>query len=310
MTINTSSFIGKDIISISDLSKDEMLYVLNVAKDLEMKSQRMLRDKVVATLFFEPSTRTRLSFESAANKLGARIIGINDVASSSAKKGETLSDTIRMVDAYADVIVLRHGLEGSARRAAEVAKHPVINGGDGANQHPTQTLLDLYAIKKTQGDLENKSVAIVGDLKYGRTAHSLAHALSLFNCELYFIAPEGLEMPKYILDELIARNTNVTILSSFEEILPKLDILYMTRIQKERFIEEHEYNKIKYSFRLEKKHLANVKPSFRILHPLPRVDEIHTNVDTTPYAHYFTQAADGVYVREALLSLLLGGIDK
>ncbi len=304
-----NTLFGRDIISITELDKCTILKILDKAQVCEKSTQPVLSDKLIATLFFEPSTRTRLSFESAAQRLGSKILGFSDSVNTSTSKGESLSDTIRMVSSYADAIILRHKLEGSARRASEVSSVPIINAGDGSNQHPTQTLLDLYAIVKTQGSLHGKKIAIVGDLKYGRTAHSLAYALSLFECSLYFIAPKGLEMPQYICDELAENKCSVTVCDSFEEILPKLDILYMTRIQKERFVDEYEYDKIKYSFRLEKKHLASVKDSFKILHPLPRVDEIHTNVDDTQYAHYFQQAADGVYVREALLGLLLGGFE-
>ena len=305
-----SFFLNKSIISISDMSKEDVLCVLSYAKICENLTEPLLKGKVIASLFFEPSTRTRLSFEAAANKLGARVISVTDVLASSAVKGETLSDTIRMVEGYVDCIILRHNLEGSARLASQVSSKPVINAGDGANQHPTQTLLDLYAIVKTQKKIDGLTIAIAGDLKYGRTAHSLAIALSLFDCTIICISPKGLEMPDYILQVLEKRKRKVICSESFQEHIAQLDILYMTRIQKERFVEEIEYQKIKSEYRLEKKHLVSVKPHLKILHPLPRVDEIHTDVDTTPYAHYFKQATDGLFVRQALLGLILGGFDE
>ncbi|MFT4312909.1 MAG: aspartate carbamoyltransferase [Candidatus Woesearchaeota archaeon] len=306
--ISQSSLQNRDILSIWELSKDEILEILQKAHECEIAHSDNLHNKIVATLFFEPSTRTRLSFESAAQRVGAKILGFSDISNTSVTKGETLSDTIRMVSSYADAIVLRHKLEGAARRASEVSTVPIINAGDGSNQHPTQTLLDLYAIYKTQGSIEQKTVALIGDLKYGRTAHSLAYALSLFSCKLVFISPKGLEMPTHICEMLDERQTQYEQVSSFPSDVSNFDILYMTRIQKERFVDEYEYNNIKHSFRIELSHTKNLKKTCKILHPLPRVDEIHTDVDNTPYAHYFQQAADGVYVRQALLLLLLGGV--
>ena len=303
------NFKGKDIISIRDLSKEEILHVLSTAENIERKPQpEVLKHKIMATLFFEPSTRTRLSFESAMSGLGGKVIGFADPAVTSTKKGETLWDTIKIVEGYSDVIVIRHPIEGSARLAAEASSKPVINAGDGSNQHPTQTLLDLYAIKKIQGKLDNLHIAMVGDLKYGRTVHSLAAALSHFNPTFYFIAPNALQMPQTYLDELKEKKISYVIEQDLLKVSKKLDILYTTRIQKERFIDPVEYQKFKGVYKLDTSLLEHIKKDLKIMHPLPRVDEIDTSLDETEHAVYFEQAANGVHVRKALLALVLGKI--
>jgi aspartate carbamoyltransferase catalytic subunit len=297
----------RSLVSIDDFSTEEILKVLDLAVEFEKQPVRkLLEGKVIATLFFEPSTRTRLSFESAINKLGGKIVGFSDSASSSVSKGETLHDTIKMVSSYCDLIVMRHPIEGSARFASEVASVPVINAGDGANQHPTQTMLDLYSIRKTQGRLDDLNIFMVGDLKYGRTVHSLMMAMSRWNTTFNFIAPEELKMPdefKLYLDNLGLKYYEH---SDFTDIISKADIIYMTRVQKERFSDPMEYEKVKNVYVLRNSMLENTKPNMRILHPLPRVNEIHTDVDSNPKAYYFEQALNGVYTRQAILCTLLG----
>jgi aspartate carbamoyltransferase catalytic subunit len=269
-------------------------------------NQDLLKGKVVASLFFEPSTRTRLSFETAISRLGGRIIGIADPGSSSVSKGETLHDTIKMVTNYADLIVMRHPLEGAARYAAELATVPVINAGDGANQHPTQTLLDMYSILKTQGRLDNLNIFMVGDLKYGRTVHSLLMAMSEFDNQIFnFIAPEELLMPEEYKIHLKERGIRYFEHREFTDIINAADIIYMTRVQKERFSDPIEYEKVKNVYILREKMLRNTKPNVRVLHPLPRVNEIHTDVDSSEKAYYFEQALNGVFAREAIISHIL-----
>ena len=297
----------KDLISITDYSKEDYLRILELAADFEKNpNQRLLEGKVVASLFFEPSTRTRLSFETAINRLGGRIIGFSDAGSSSVSKGETLHDTSRMVSNYVDLIVMRHPLEGSSRYAAEVADVPVINAGDGANQHPTQTLLDMYSILKTQGTLDNINIFLIGDLKYGRTVHSLIMAMSQFENPIFnFIAPDELAMPeeyKLFLKEKGIRYFEHT---EINENINHADIIYMTRVQKERFMDPIEYEKVKNVYILRNKMLANTKPNMRILHPLPRVNEIHPDVDSNEKAYYFEQARNGVYTRQAIIAHIL-----
>jgi len=297
----------KDLISITDYSKEDYLRILELAADFEKNpNQRLLEGKVVASLFFEPSTRTRLSFETAINRLGGRIIGFSDAGSSSVSKGETLHDTTRMVSNYADLIVMRHPLEGSSRYASEVANVPVINAGDGANQHPTQTLLDMYSILKTQGTLDNINIFMIGDLKYGRTVHSLLMALSQFENPIFnFIAPDELAMPeeyKLFLKEKGIRYFEHT---EINENINHADIIYMTRVQKERFMDPIEYEKVKNVYILRNNMLANTKPNMRILHPLPRVNEIHPDVDSNEKAYYFEQARNGVYTRQAIIAHIL-----
>lgn len=298
----------KDIISMRDLSKEEIIHILNTAKDLEDNPKPdLLKGRVVSTLFFEPSTRTRLSFWSAAQRLGAQVLGFDSPDGTSAKKGESLSDTIRMAASYSDVIVMRHPNDGAARLAAEVSSVPVLNAGDGTNQHPSQTLLDLYTIQKEFGKIEGTAIAFVGDLKYGRTVHSLVKALTHFGAKMYFVAPEMLQMPKYILDDLDKEGIEYIMLFDYREIMEKVDVLYMTRIQRERFPDDEEYEKVKNVYILTKDDVVGkAKETMIILHPLPRVNEISTDLDDTKHCLYFKQAANGVPVRQALLSLALG----
>lgn len=297
----------KDLISITDYSKEDYLRILELAADFENNpNQRLLEGKVVASLFFEPSTRTRLSFETAINRLGGRIVGFSDAGSSSVSKGETLHDTIRMVSNYVDLIVMRHPLEGSARYASEVAEVPVINAGDGANQHPTQTLLDMYSILKTQGTLDHINIFMIGDLKYGRTVHSLMMAMTEFENPIFnFIAPEELTMPeeyKLFLNEKGIRYFEHT---EINDNINHADIIYMTRVQKERFMDPIEYEKVKNVYILKNRMLKDTKTNMRILHPLPRVNEIHPDVDKNEKAYYFTQARNGVFTRQAIIAHIL-----
>jgi len=296
----------KNIISIADLSRSDLELILQTAHSLKQTPQPdLLKNKVVASCFFEASTRTRLSFETAVQRLGGSVIGFDSGGNTSlAQKGETLADSVKVIASYADAFFMRHPQEGAARLASEFTSIPVINGGDGSNQHPTQTLLDLFTIYETQARLDNLNIAFVGDLKYGRTVHSLAQALSLFNCNFYFISPEALAMPEYIIEELNERNINFSLHSSIEDVVDQLDILYMTRVQKERF-DETEYQHMKSAFLLNANMLDNVRENLKVLHPLPRIDEINKDVDDTAYAYYFQQAQNGVYARQALLALLL-----
>jgi len=297
---------NNSLVSIADYSKAEILAILDSAADFEANPNRKTLDgKVIATLFFEPSTRTRLSFETAVVRLGGSIIGFSDAATSSSSKGETLNDTIRMVSCYADAIVMRHPLEGAARYAAEVAPVPIINAGDGANQHPSQTLLDLYSILKTQGTLENLNICLVGDLKYGRTVHSLIMAMSHFHPTFHFIAPDELKMPDEY--KVFCKRNNITYTESTElnDSFNDADILYMTRVQKERFQDLMEYERVKNVYTLKNSMLENTKSNLRILHPLPRVTEIDSDVDSNEKAYYFQQAQNGLYVRQAIVSKVL-----
>jgi aspartate carbamoyltransferase catalytic subunit len=297
-----------DVISISDFSRGDIDFILAEAARMEKmprsKKKCLLDGKVVASLFYEPSTRTRLSFETAIQSLGGTVIGFADAKVSSAKKGESLSDSIVTVSGYADLIVIRHSIEGSARRAAEVSKSPIINGGDGANQHPTQTLLDLYTIKKQFGKIDGIKIGLLGDLKYGRTVHSLMYALAHFKgIKVYLIAPESLKMPQNIVDE-VGNKLEIKETGKVKEFLPELDVLYATRIQKERFVDEFEYEQIKNVYILGKSILKHTKKGFKIMHPLPRVNEIKPELDKTDAALYFEQARNGVPVREAILNTL------
>ncbi|MDR5611694.1 MAG: aspartate carbamoyltransferase [Arsenophonus sp.] len=298
----------RDIISINDLKREDLLTVLEVATSLKQHPQpNLLKHKVIASCFFEASTRTRLSFETAIHRLGASVVGFSDSNNTSlGKKGETLADTISVISQYVDAIVIRHPQEGASRLAAQFSgKIPVINAGDGANQHPTQTLLDLFTIQESQGSLNNLHIAMVGDLKYGRTVHSLTQALSKFdNDHLYFIAPEALSMPAHILHLLEEKGVTYSLHDNIEAVLPKLDILYITRVQKER-LDPSEYANVKAQFILNSHELAVAKPGMKVLHPLPRMDEITTDVDKTSHAYYFQQAGNGIYARQALLALIL-----
>ncbi len=310
------TFAGRHVLSISDFARSDILHVLSIAGGLEREPRPdLLSGRLMATLFFEPSTRTRLSFEAAMHKLGGRVIGFSDVGSTSTKKGESLGDTIRMVEQYADVIVIRHPRDGAARLASEVSRVPIINGGDGANQHPTQTFLDLYTIAKLfprlveaqKGDGGTPlTVAFAGDLRYGRTVHSLLVALCHFGVRVLTVAPRGLEMPDAYLNHAFASGIDVEPVPSLQEAIRRADVLYMTRLQEERFPDPLEFGHIKASYRINAAMLAHAPAHLRILHPLPRVNEIATDVDRTAHAHYFAQAGNGIVVRQALLGLVLG----
>ncbi|WP_026970683.1 aspartate carbamoyltransferase [Aliagarivorans marinus] len=302
----TNPLYQKHIVSIADLSRAELELIVETAgKIKDQPRPELLKNKVVASCFFEASTRTRLSFETAVQRLGGSVIGFPDGGNTSlGQKGETLADSVKIISSYSDAFFMRHPQEGAARLASEFSSVPVINGGDGSNQHPTQTLLDLFSIYETQGSLEGLQVAFVGDLKYGRTVHSLTQALSLFGCEFHFIAPKALAMPDYLLEELREKGVKYTEHDGFDGVIDKVDILYMTRVQKERF-DETEYQHIKSSFILSADLLEGVKSNLKVLHPLPRVDEITTDVDATPYAYYFEQARNGVFARQALLALVM-----
>ncbi|MDE6684562.1 MAG: aspartate carbamoyltransferase [Duncaniella sp.] len=298
----------KSLVSISDLSREEILTLLDTARKFEERpNRRLLEGKVVATLFFEPSTRTRLSFETAVNRLGGRVIGFSDASNTSTSKGETLKDTIKMVSNYADLIVMRHFLEGAALYATEVTDVPIINAGDGAHQHPSQTMLDLYSIYKTQGTLENLTITLVGDLKYGRTVHSLIMAMRYFNPVFRFVACKELQMPeeyKAFCRENGIRFTEHTDFSP--EVINTSDIIYMTRVQRERFADIMEYERVKDLYNLNNAMLSDARDNLRILHPLPRVNEIAQDVDDNPKAYYFEQARNGLYARQALICRSLG----
>ena len=299
----------KHVVSIEDLDNKNIMDLLKRASELlpvakGKKKSDKLKGKILSTCFFEPSTRTRLSFESAMQRLGGSCIGFADPSATSHLKGETLSDAIRMVSGYSDAVVLRHPREGAAKLASEVSDVPIINGGDGAGQHPTQTLLDLFTIKEEVGKLENLKVGMLGDLRYGRTVHSLSQALDRFKTRLYFISPESLAMPEHVTDDL---TNEWSTHQSLEEILGELDVLYVTRIQKERFPDIEDYKRVAGAYRINSELLNGAKTKMRILHPLPRVDEISTNVDNTKHAAYFRQAFNGIPVRMALLEKLIGG---
>ncbi len=297
-----------DFVTIAELSKDRIEYLLEMAQEFENNPNReLLKGKVVATLFFEPSTRTQLSFQTAANRLGARVIGFSDAKTSSTSKGETLKDTILMVSNYADIIVMRHFIEGAAQYASEVSPVPIVNAGDGAHMHPSQCLLDLYSIYKTQGTLENLHIYLVGDLKYGRTVHSLIMAMRHYNPIFHFIAPEELAMPQEY--KLYCEKHGVSYVEHTEfneEEISDADILYMTRVQKERFSDLMEYERVKNVYVLRNSMLANAKPNMKIMHPLPRVNEIAYDVDDNPHAYYIQQAKNGLYAREAIFAYSLG----
>lgn len=297
-----------NFVTIADLSRDDIMYLLQMAQEFEKHPNReLLKGKVVATLFYEPSTRTRLSFETAANRLGARVIGFSDAKASSVAKGETLKDTILMVSNYADIIAMRHYIEGAAQYASEVAPVPIVNAGDGAHMHPSQCLLDLYSIFKTQGTLDNLNIYLVGDLKYGRTVHSLIMAMRHFNPTFHFIAPPELAMPEEY--KIYCRKHNIKFEEHTEftdDVISQADILYMTRVQKERFSDLMEYERVKDVYILRNAMLSNVRPNMRIMHPLPRVNEIAYDVDNNPHAYYIQQARNGLYAREAIYAYCLG----
>lgn len=294
---------GRSLISLEGLDREDILWLLSHAARFESNpNSKILDGKIVATLFFEPSTRTRLSFETAVNRLGGRVIGFSDAATTSSSKGETLKDTIMMVSNYADLIIMRHYLEGAARYASEVSPVPIINAGDGANQHPSQTMLDLYSMLKTQGRLDNLHIHLVGDLKYGRTVHSMLTAMRFFNPTFHFISPDELKMPEEYKEYCHNNGIKFEEHTRFdEETIADADILYMTRVQRERFTDLMEYERVKDMFILKNDMLRSAKPNLKILHPLPRVNEIAQDVDSNEHAYYFQQAKNGLYVREALI---------
>ncbi|KXB03818.1 aspartate carbamoyltransferase [candidate division MSBL1 archaeon SCGC-AAA261G05] len=302
---------GRDMISLRGLTDEELLHIFDTADEFEPvargeKHSDVLKGKVVGALFFEPSTRTRLSFESATQRLGGGTLGFAEARTSSVAKGETLADTIRTVEKYCDTIVLRHPKMGAARLAAKMAEIPIINAGDGAGHHPTQTLLDLYTIRKVSGKIEGINLGLVGDLKYGRTVHSLAYAISRFTSRIFLISPPSLKIPREIVGDLSDMGVKVIENSNLDKVLPQLDVLYVTRIQKERFPDPAEYSKVKGTYRIDLETLEEAKSDLQVLHPLPRVDEIAPEVDSSPYGRYFDQVFYGVVVRMALLSLILG----
>jgi len=310
-TLMSMDFTGKDIISIKDFSKSEINHILKYAEKMipfakGEKQTTLLQGKILSSLFFEPSTRTRLSFESAMNRLHGRVIGFADPTATSQKKGETLADTIRMADAYSDFIVIRHPSEGAARLAAEFAEAPILNAGDGAGHHPTQCLLDLFTIYQEKKEIGKQNIILLGDLKYGRTVHSLAYALSLYGANLTFVSPKSLQMPREVVNECKQLGGSPKSTTKLEKSLSDADVLYVTRIQKERFPDLEEYNRVVGSYQITKTILEHAKEDLRIMHPLPRVTEISSEVDTTPHAVYFKQAFNGVPIRMALLSLISG----
>jgi aspartate carbamoyltransferase catalytic subunit len=303
-------FMGRDVVSIRDFSVEEVTYILDCAEKMlpvaeGKKTSSVLESKVLASLFYEPSTRTRLSFESAMLRLGGSALGFAEPGSTSYTKGETMADTIRMAESYSDVIVLRHPNEGAAKLASQFSSKPIINAGDGAGQHPTQTLLDLFTMRRDKGRIKGLNVVMVGDLKYGRTVHSLSQALALFGANLTFVAPPPVQMPSDIIEHLEGLGAEPSLSDSLESTIEEADILYVTRIQKERFPDEEEYMKVAGAYRIDCALLRNAKDSLKVMHPLPRVDEIAPEVDRTKHAIYFTQAFNGVVVRMALLCLLL-----
>ena len=293
-------------VSMKDFTKERLLEVLELAKSLEMTSNlNLASEKILATLFFEPSTRTRLSFTSAAYKVGSKVLGFDSPDMTSVQKGETLRDTIKMVECYSDGIIMRHPRDGAAKYISDFARVPIINAGDGANEHPSQTLLDLYTIKEEQGRIDGLKIALIGDLKYGRTVHSLTKALLLFDCEFYFIAPDNIQIPQYITNELDDKGIKYTKLKNYKDVLPELDVMYVTRIQKERFEDPFEYEFVKNAFVISKDELKPAKENMIIMHPLPRVNEISIDVDDTKHAKYFKQAENGVAIREAIIAIAL-----
>jgi len=303
-------FAARDIVSIKDFSREEIDYVLKMTDSVEplaKKSSHALDGKVMATLFFEPSTRTKLSFESAMYRFGGDCLGFAEPKSASVQKGENLADTVRVVESYADVLVIRHPLEGAARLAAEFASVPVINAGTGAEEHPTQAMLDLYTIRRELGKIDGLNVALAGDLRYGRTVHSLAYALSLYDINLYLVSPTLLRMRKEVLEEVSGR-IKVQESEELSKVLPKVDVLYMTRIQKERFGSLEDYEKVRGSYRLIASDLSQAKPEMIVMHPLPRVDEIEYTVDNTRHSKYFKQVWYGLLVRMSLVGLVLGAL--
>lgn len=304
---------GKDIINTAQFSLQELDLIMNTAAGFEKRVKdgeviKNMEGQVVAALFFEPSTRTRLSFETAANRLGARVITVASAASSSAAKGESLADSIRTIDGYVDVIIMRHPMKGSAQIAADNAKHPFINAGDGAGQHPTQALLDIYTILKEKGALGGLTVAFVGDLKNGRTVHSLSYFMALYGNKMIFVSPKSLRMPEEITADLKNRGAEIEETDDLKKALSVSDIVYVTRVQRERFENPEDYEKVKGLYIINREMINRAKKGITILHPLPRVDEISTDVDDYEGAAYFRQAHNGLYVRMALLALVTGRV--
>jgi aspartate carbamoyltransferase catalytic subunit len=302
----TLSLAGRDLVSMRDYSRDDLLAILDEAQRFEGVGEPILAGKVLGSLFFEPSTRTNLSFASAMQRLGGSMIGFADSRVSSTAKGESLVDTIRVVENYCDIILIRHPLEGAARLAAESTERPVINAGDGTNQHPTQTLLDLYTIRQRRGRLDNLKIAFIGDLKYSRTVHSLIETLTHFDNELFLVSPQSLRIPPEFIEELDARGTVYSEDEDFFSIAPDVDILYTTRIQQERFPDPVEYEKVKNAYRIDREAIDRIGGDVTLMHPLPRLAEISRDLDDHPGAAYFEQARNGVTVRKAVLSMLLG----
>ena len=300
------SFKGRSIISMRDFSTEEILMILSFAESFEMERRPLFRGRILGSLFFEPSTRTRISFDSAMKRLGGKVIGFTDPKSTSLEKGESLSDTIRVVEGYCDAILIRHPFEGAARMADDATRLPVINGGDGSNQHPTQTFLDLYTIKKARGRLDGLKMAFLGDLKFGRTVHSLGETMARFNPEFHFISPPSLRMPPHIIEELTEKGVAVKENTDISALERDVDVIYATRIQKERFSDFMEYERVKNAYRLDQSILDRVGGRVSILHPLPRVNEIDPELDRYEGSLYFRQAHNGVIVRKALLALLFG----
>ena len=304
--MKAKDFLGRDVLSMRDFDREQIVALLDECSRFEQVDRPLLHGKVLGSLFFEPSTRTRLSFESAMSRLGGTSIGFTDAITSSATKGESLWDTVKVVEGYCDVLVIRHPAEGSARLAAEAARKPVINGGDGSNQHPTQTLLDLYTIRKRAGRLDDLRIAFVGDLKFGRTVHSLIRSLALFGAEMWMVAPEGLGLPQHSFSDLDEMGARYHVRTSLEDTPADLDILYMTRIQQERFTDAIEYERVKNSYQLDREAVERFHDNVVILHPLPRTTELDPALDDHPGAAYFDQAHNGVVVRKTLLATLLG----
>lgn len=306
-----SSLKGKDLVCIDDLSHQQMLSLFDLAQKIKKAPHsysNLLKNYLLASCFFEPSTRTKLSFEAAMKRLGGDVIGFSDSSNISTKKGESLSDTMRVIERYVDIATIRHPLEGSAQCAADVCKIPIINSGDGSNEHPTQTLLDLFTISECQGKLDNLNIALVGDLKNGRTVHSLSLASVHFGMRLFFISPQILEIPSSTCDQLKKRGVRYSFHRTIDEVIHKIDILYMTRIQRERFTFESDYEKVRNSYTLTTDQLIGAKENLKILHPLPRLNEIDRSIDDTPFAYYFQQSENGLYIRQALLLALMGKI--
>ncbi len=308
--VEAATFKGRDIISMRDFEREELDFILDTATSMmpiEEKGSDLLKGKVLATLFFEPSTRTRLSFESSMCRLGGSVIGFAEPKVSSVAKGESLADTIRTVENYSDVIAMRHPSEDASIVAAEAASIPIINGGSGPWEHPTQALLDLHTMQAAKGQIDGLNVALVGDLLYGRTVHSLAVALRNYDVKCYFVSPEQLRMREDVIKDVRGK-LDFEETSDLKSILPELDILYATRVQKERFSDPDDYEKVKDSYLIDKAFLSNAKPELRVMHPLPRITEIATDVDDTPHALYFRQMKHGIYVRMALIALVLGAL--